>query len=61
MAALMITWTDGDETTPPRMAASADNLKATIAYYCCGSGVVAVLGGKMGYITCGCSPVKDLR
>jgi hypothetical protein len=26
-----------------------------------GVGVVATLGGMIGYVTCGCSPVNDLR
>ena len=32
-----------------------------VAHYGWGVGVSAVLGGSIGYVTCGCSPVSDLR
>ncbi len=41
----------------PQPAPKPGSLEA----YCGGLGVVDVLGGKIGYITCGWSPVSDVR
>ena len=45
----------------PKQAPQSAPKPGSLEAYCGGLGVVDVLGGRIGYVTCGWSPVSDVR